>query len=240
MIEVINLTKNYGKILAADAVSLTALPGEITVLLGENGAGKSTTIKSITGLLKYQGQIKICGFDNRSVEAKKRFGYVPETPVLYDKLTIQEHISFIGHAYRLTDYQATADHLLTEFHLTDKRNTVAKELSKGMRQKLSMLLAMMLNPKSLLVDEPMMGLDPGSIEETLTLFTGLKKQGASVLISTHIIDIMDAVWDRAYIMKRGRVLTEVRANELQNETLKEIFFRYDSGHGEEDHREHIN
>lgn len=229
MIEVKGLTKDYGKVVAAQDVSLMAVPGEITILLGENGAGKSTTIKSITGLLKYKGQIKICGFDNRSIEAKKRFGYIPETPVLYDKLTVAEHIDFIAGAYSLPDYSAEADALLEAFHLTEKRKTVAKELSKGMRQKLSMLLALLIQPKALLVDEPMMGLDPASIEETLAMFVALKNRGASVLISTHIIDVIDAVWDRAYIMKKGRVLAEVRREDMNGETLKELFFRYDGG-----------
>lgn len=229
VIEVSGLTKDYGKVVAAQDVSLMALPGEITILLGENGAGKSTTIKSITGLLKYKGLIKICGFDNRSIEAKKRFGYIPETPVLYDKLTVAEHIDFIGSAYRLGDCRQRADELLETFHLTEKRKTVAKELSKGMRQKLSMLLALLLNPKALLVDEPMMGLDPASIEETLAMFVDLKNKGASVLISTHIIDVIDAIWDRAYIMKKGRVLAELRRGDLNGDSLKEIFFRCNAG-----------
>ena len=230
MIEVRKLTKQYGKVTAAKDVSLSALPGEITILLGENGAGKSTTIKSITGLLKYQGDIRICEHDNRSVEAKQCFGYIPETPVLYDKLTIQEHIDFIGNAYNLDNYQPVADSILDAFHLTEKRKTVAKELSKGMRQKLSMLLALMIQPKALLVDEPMMGLDPHSIEETLAMFVSLKNQGVSVLISTHIIDVVDEVWDSAYIMKKGSVLAHLRRSDIApGDSLKDVFFRYDAG-----------
>lgn len=233
MIEVMNLTKNYGKVIGADDVCLTALPGEITILLGENGAGKSTTIKSITGLLRYKGKIDICGYNNRSVEAKKRFGYIPETPVLYDQLTINEHIAFIASAYEVPDAELRAAELLETFHLTEKRKTIAKELSKGMRQKLSMLLALITGPQALLVDEPMMGLDPKSIEETLALFVALKNQGTSVLVSTHIIDVVDEIWDRAYIMKKGKVLAEVRRGDLQGDTLKDIFFRYDAGQLEE-------
>lgn len=229
MIEVKGLTKNYGKVVAAEDVNLTARPGEITILLGENGAGKSTTIKSITGLLKYKGEIKICGYENHSNDAKKCFGYIPETPVLYDKLTVQEHIDFIGNAYKLEDYNRQAETLLEVFHLTEKRKTLAKELSKGMRQKLSMLLALLIEPKALLVDEPMMGLDPASIEDTLNLLVELKKKGTSVLVSTHIIDVIDAVWDCAYIMKKGHVLANVRKEDLGEDTLKEIFFRYDAG-----------
>ena len=224
MIEVKNLTKDYGKVIGANNVSLIAKQGEITILLGANGAGKSTTIKSIIGLLKFEGNIKICGFDNMSVEAKKRFGYIPETPVLYDLLTIQEHIDFIGNAYKVENYQQTADKYLTLFKLMEKKKTIAKELSKGMRQKLSMILALMTNPQALLVDEPMMGLDPNSIQDTLKILTTLKEEGVSILMSTHIIDMVDDVWDHAIIMKKGCVLADVERDELNDKSLKELFF----------------
>lgn len=224
MIQVEHLTKKYGSFLAVDDISLCAKPGEITVLLGPNGAGKSTTIKSITNLLKYEGTITICGHDNQSVEAKACFGYIPEAPILYDLLTIDEHINFIGHAYRCDDYQVLADRYLAMFHLEDKCKKTAKELSKGMKQKLSMMLALIISPKALLVDEPMVGLDPSSIEETLHLFQTLKAQGVSILISTHIIDVIDEIWDQAYIMNKGHIVKTVVKEELAEETLKEIFF----------------
>ncbi|MDF9824504.1 ABC-2 type transport system ATP-binding protein [Breznakia sp. PF5-3] len=224
MIEVKNLTKDYGKVIGANDVSLVAKPGEITILLGSNGAGKSTTIKSIIGLLKFKGSIKICSFDNMSVEAKKRFGYIPETPVLYDLLTIQEHIDFIGNAYQIDNYQQIADKYLTLFKLMEKKKTIAKELSKGMRQKLSMILALMTNPQALLVDEPMMGLDPNSIQDTLQILKTLKDNGVSILMSTHIIDMVDDVWDHAIIMKQGHVLADIERNELKDKSLKELFF----------------
>lgn len=198
MIEVKHLTKTYGKFKAVDDISLLAKDGEITVLLGPNGAGKSTTIKSIANLLRYQGEIKIGGYANDMLEAKRIFGYIPETPVLYDLLTIDEHVEFIGKAYRCEHYQERAEHYITMFDLSSKRKKLVKELSKGMRQKVSMLLALLIAPKALLVDEPMVGLDPASIEETLQLFQQLKEEGVAILISTHIIDVIDAIWDEAY------------------------------------------
>ena len=189
MIEVKHLTKTYGKFKAVDDISLLAKDGEITVLLGPNGAGKSTTIKSIANLLRYQGEIKIGGYANDMLEAKRIFGYIPETPVLYDLLTIDEHVEFIGKAYRCEHYQERAEHYITMFDLSSKRKKLVKELSKGMRQKVSMLLALLIAPKSLLVDEPMVGLDPASIEETLQLFQQLKEEGVAILISTHIIEM---------------------------------------------------
>lgn len=233
MIEVKNLTKDYGKVIGANNVSLIARPNEITILLGANGAGKSTTIKSIIGLLKFEGSIKICGFENMSVEAKKRFGYIPETPVLYDLLTIQEHIDFIGNAYKVDNYQQIADDYLHLFKLSDKKKTIAKELSKGMRQKLSMILALITNPQALLVDEPMMGLDPNSIQDTLQILTNLKNKGVSILMSTHIIDMVDDVWDHAIIMKQGHILADVMRDELNDKSLKELYFELNGEEHEE-------
>lgn len=229
MIEVTGLTKRYGNFLAVDHVDLIARPKEITVLLGPNGAGKSTTIKSITNLLQFEGNIMICGFDNKTMEAKTCFGYIPEAPVLYDLLTIDEHVDFIGSAYRKENYRAIADMYIQRFHLEDKRKKLAKELSKGMKQKLSMLLALIIEPRALLVDEPMVGLDPASIEETLALFQHLKEQGTAILISTHIIDVIDDIWDEAYIMDKGHIIQHVERASLQDVTLKELFFASTEG-----------
>lgn len=224
MIEVKNLTKKYGKFKAVDDISLTVNDGEITILLGPNGAGKSTTIKSITNLLQYEGDISIHGYRNSSIDAKTSFGYIPEAPVLYDLMSIDEHIEFIGKAYRCENYKELAEEYLQLFHLEDKRKKAVRELSKGMKQKVSMLLALIISPKELLVDEPMVGLDPASIEETLQLFVRLKQEGVAILISTHIIDVIDEIWDQAYIMDHGRIVTSVRKDELKEKSLKEIFF----------------
>lgn len=229
MIEVSHLTKRYGDFKATDDVNLIAESGKITILLGPNGAGKSTTIKSIANLLKFEGKIMICGYPNDSIEAKKCFGYVPETPILYDLLTIDEHIDFIGHAYQINNYKEKAEKYLEMFKLVDKRKKMAKELSKGMTQKLSMLLAFMIEPKALLVDEPMVGLDPASIEDTLKLLRTLANNGCAVLISTHIIDIVSDIFDEAYIMNHGHIIKHVKKEELQEESLKEYFFELTDG-----------
>lgn len=226
MIEVKNLTKYYkgSHQAAVKDASLTAMPGEITILLGPNGAGKSTTIKSIVNLLSYKGEILICGCPNNSLEAKQQFGYIPEVPVLYDLLTVDESIEFIGKAYRLENYKETGEKYLEQFQLTEQRNKLAKELSKGMKQKLSIILALLTEPKALLVDEPMVGLDPASIEEVLQLLVELKNQGTSILISTHIIDVVNDIWDCAYIMNHGEIIRRIHRGEEGSETLKQIFF----------------
>lgn len=229
MIEIHHLTKRYGSFKAVDDIELVAKSGKITILLGPNGAGKSTTIKSIANLLKFEGNIQICRYDNGSIEAKRCFGYVPETPVLYDLLTIDEHIDFIGHAYQVENYKEKAEKYLELFHLTEKRKKMAKELSKGMTQKLSMLLAFMIEPKALLVDEPMVGLDPASIEETLKILRNIADEGCAVLISTHIIDIVSDIFDEAYIMKEGHIIKRIQKDELQEESLKDYFFELTEG-----------
>lgn len=135
-----------------------------------------------------------------------------------------ENIEFIGRAYRVKNYKEIADKYLEAFKMTENRKKLAKELSKGMRQKLSMILAFMIEPKALLVDEPMVGLDPASIEEVLELFRQLRAEGTAILISTHIIDIVNDIWDRAYIMNRGEIVKEIDRKDAGEETLKEIFF----------------
>ena len=226
MIEVKNITKKYGNFVAVNDLSLTAEDGMITILLGPNGAGKSTTIKCIAGLLEYSGDILINGYVNKTVDAKKSFSYIPETPQLYEVLTVEEHIKFIAKAYNVDDYENYGDELLKRFHLLDKKKVIAKELSKGMTQKLSMIIALIMKPKAILIDEPMIGLDPTSIEDVLILLRELREEGVSIFISTHIIDIINDIWDKAYIMNKGEIIGEFKREDLKKKTLKEIFFEY--------------
>lgn len=234
MIEVNGLTKYYGNFKAVDDLSLFVGAGQIAVLLGDNGAGKSTTLKSIVGLLKCEGDITICGYENMSVDAKKVLGYIPEVPILYDLLTVDEHIEFISKAYGISDYEPEAMKYLELFELVDKRKTIAKDLSKGMRQKLSMTLALVTKPKVLLVDEPLIGLDPQSIENVIALFQELRNSGTSILLSTHIIDTLGDIWDVAYIMHKGHVVDNVTFESLNGRNLKELFFEKVGGTSDED------
>ena len=229
MIEVYHVTKKYGSFKAVDDLSLTAHNGRITILLGPNGAGKSTTIKSIAGLLKFDGKILIDGFPNSSIDAKRRFGYIPETPVLYEQLPIREHIQFISRAYQAEAGEARAQALLERLELADKAKKTARELSKGMSQKLSMVLALLADPDSILIDEPMIGLDPAAIETVLQLLKELRGAGKSILISTHIIDMFESLWDDAYILHHGKIVREVRREDLGDQSLKEIFFACTQG-----------
>ncbi len=227
MLEVRGLTKKFGKTLACDNVSFYLDAGSVTVLLGPNGAGKSTLIKSVIGFLRHQGEITVGGYPNKSVEARRIVGYVPEIPSLYPNLTVSEHMEFIARAYKLTDYKPYIAELFERFELDDKKKKYGDELSKGMQQKLNVCLGLLPRPKMVLLDEPMIGLDPHAIKELKSLIVELKEQGCTVLVSTHMIDSVDMLWDRAIIMQRGQIRANVTKAELdaQGDTLEQIFFR---------------
>ncbi len=226
MINVSHLTKKYKNTHANDNISFIVDSGEIAVLAGSNGAGKSTAIKCIAGLLRYDGEIEICGFKNKSLEAKKITGYIPEIPAPFDLLTVWEHMEFIARAYSLEDWQNDAEKLMERFQLTDKKNKLGKELSKGMQQKVSICCALLIKPKVVLFDEPFVGLDPHAIKELKAMILELKKQGASVIISTHMLESVSELWDKVLIMMEGRIEAERtrEAVEKNGEDLMELFF----------------
>lgn len=230
MIHVQNVSKRYGKFLANNNISLTINSGELTILLGPNGAGKSTIIKSICGLLRYQGIITIGGFDNRSVDAKRLLGYIPEVPALYPMLTVYEHLEFIAKAYQLSNWKSLADELLKRFELDDKINKLGKELSKGMQQKVSICCAMLPQPKAVILDEPLVGLDPHGIREIKNAIADLKRSGCAILVSTHMIESMEDGWDTTYIMREGNMAAVCRRGELPpGQTLEDIYFSITEG-----------
>ena len=231
MLNVSHVTKNYGKVLACDDVSFHLDPGSITVLLGPNGAGKSTIMKAIIGFLRYNGEITVAGLDNKSVAAKRVLGYIPEMPSLYPNLTVSEHMEFLARAYRLSDYKQRIDDLFRRFELDDKRKKFGDELSKGMQQKLNICLGLLPQPKMLLLDEPMIGLDPHAIKELKRTIEEMRDAGATLLVSTHIIDSVDMLWDRTIIMQNGRVKANVTRAELEEsgQTLEELFFAVTEG-----------
>jgi ABC-type multidrug transport system ATPase subunit len=231
MLTVSNITKRYGKNLACNDVSFHIDRGSITVLLGPNGAGKSTLLKSITGFLRYNGTVFVDGIPNKTVEAKKVMGYVPEIPSLYPNLTVAEHLEFIARAYKLTDYRDFAEELLDRFELSDKKKKFGDELSKGMQQKLNLCLGLLPRPRLLLMDEPMIGLDPHAIKELKRMIEEIRAEGRTVLVSTHMIDSIDMLWDRTLIMQRGSLVGNVTREELaaNGKSLEELFFALTEG-----------
>lgn len=231
MLTVSHVTKKYHKVIANDDINFELPDGQVGILLGPNGAGKSTIIKCITGFLKYQGLIQIDGFANKSLSAKKIMGYVPEIPSLYPNLTVNEHMEFIARAYKLTDYEGYKEELLERFDLADKKNKFGDELSKGMQQKLSICCGLLPKPKLILFDEPMIGLDPHAIKELKKFFVELKEQGCSLLVSTHMIDSIEELWDTTYIMKDGKIAAVVSKEDVTDgaKKLEDIFFEITEG-----------
>ena len=229
MLRVKGLTKKFGKKTANENVNLSLDEGEIGVLLGPNGAGKSTAIKCILGLLQFEGTVKIGGFPANSGKAKKIVGYVPEFPCLYDMLTVREQFEFVVRAYKLDreKSRAYAAELVDRFRLTEVVDTLCKDLSKGMQQKASIICALLPRPKLLLLDEPMLGLDPHAIKELRQLVQELAEEGVAVLISTHMISTVEGIWNKAYIMRKGKVISCHRKEEMigmWSESLERIFF----------------
>ena len=238
MLDVSHVTKKYGKLAACDDVNFHLDPGSVTVLLGPNGAGKSTIMKSITGFLKYEGKITVGGFPNKTQDARRLLGYIPEMPALYPNLTVSEHLEFLARAYRMSDYADRANALLETFELSDKKKKFGDELSKGMQQKLNLCLGLLTEPKLLLLDEPMIGLDPHAIKRLKDMFEEMRAEGRTLLVSTHIIDSVDMLWDRALIMQGGRIKANVTRRELSEtgKTLEELFFEVTEGVSQEDMR----
>lgn len=226
MLQIKNVTKTYGSLVANDQVSGSIEPNTIALLVGPNGAGKSTLLKCIMGLLRYRGTITVDGHDNHALEAKRLLGYVPEIPEPYPLLTVGEHMEMIARLYKLTDWQEKSNALLRRFELTDKVDKLGGELSKGMQQKISICTAMLPDPTCILFDEPLVGLDPYAIAEVKRLFRELAEAGKSLLISTHILDTVDDLWDKVMIMDGARIVAEHTNAELKlrEVSLQEIFF----------------
>lgn len=231
MLNVQNVTKKYGKTVACNDVSFTLDSGSMTILLGPNGAGKSTIMKSIIGFLKYDGTITVGGIPNKTPEARKVLGYVPEIPALYPTLTVSEHMEFIARAYKMTDYKGRINELLERFELSDKTKKFGDELSKGMQQKLNLCLGLLPNPEVILLDEPMIGLDPHAIKELKNIIEEMRSAGKTLLVSTHIIDSVDMLWDRTIIMQEGKVKANIGRPELEatGKTLEDTFFEVTEG-----------
>lgn len=226
MLQVSNLTKKYGKTLACNNVSFALDPGDVTVLLGPNGAGKSTLMKAVIGFLRYQGEITVAGIPNKTSQARAILGYIPEMPALYPNLTVSEHMEFLARAYKLENYKPWMEELFDRFELSDKRKKFGDELSKGMQQKLNICLGLLPKPKMLLLDEPMIGLDPHAIKELKAMMEQMRQAGCTILVSTHIIDSVDMLWDRTLIMQNGALCANVTKADLDasGKTLEELFF----------------
>ena len=220
MIEVRNLVKRYGRVLAVNDVSFTARPGEVLALLGPNGAGKSTSIKAITGLLRPTlGEVKLAGFDvvKEGVAAKAQLGYVPDRPYLYLKLTGRELLRFLSKVRGVDKAEAKAQGWLEFFGLQDFGNELIETYSHGMRQKLTFIAALLHEPPVLVIDEPMVGLDPRASKQVRELMKDYAAEGRTVLLTTHSMEVAEEVASRVLLVSKGQVAAEGTLDELRTQ-----------------------
>ena len=221
MLEVKNITGGYINIPVVKDVSFTVESGQLVGLIGLNGAGKSTTIKEIIGLLTpYQGEILIDGKSlvQDAENYRKKIGFIPETPSLYEELTLKEHLEVVALAYDLTWDQAWSlvQGLLTIFRLDEKLDWFPVHFSKGMKQKVMIICAFMVEPSLLIVDEPFLGLDPVAISDLVNLLEEEKAKGTSILMSTHVLDSAEKMCDSFVILHQGQVRATGNLEELQH------------------------
>ena len=207
MIQVESLTKLYGKFVAVDNLSFAVNPGEVLGLVGPNGAGTTTTLRAIAGIHPpTEGTIKICGADLREepVEAKRHLAFMPDEPRLFDYLTVEEHLQFIARIYGVADFRERMEPLLAELELADKRRALPAELSRGMKQKLMIACGFIHAPDVLIFDEPLTGLDPLGIRRMKESIVKRSQDGASVILSSHLLYLVEELCDTVLIIHNGK------------------------------------
>ena len=222
VLKIENLSGGYNRKKIIENINIEIPKGSITALIGLNGAGKSTTIKHILGLLRpMDGEIKVNGITIRENNEKyrKSISYIPESPVLYDELTLEEHINLTAMAYGLNMKEAweKADVLLKLFKLSDKKKFFPVHFSKGMKQKVMIICSFLVEPNLYIIDEPFLGLDPIAINDLINLMCEKRDNGASILMSTHILATAEKYCDNFIIIHEGKILASGKLSNLRKE-----------------------
>lgn len=240
MLEISHVSMSYanGKVKAVDDLSLSLRPGEIFGFLGANGAGKTTTIKMATGILPVKsGSISICGHDIVAdpIEAKRNFGFVPDSPIIFEKFTGREYIDFMGDIYgvELAERERVSAELLKHFSLTDAFDKRISGYSHGMKQKIAIIGALIHSPALWVLDEPMMGLDPPSAFALKELMKAHRDAGKTVFFSTHVLEVAEKLCDRVAIIDKGRLVlcgdTDEIVSAKGDKNLEELFLSVAGG-----------
>ncbi len=236
MIQVEGLTKLYGDFVAVNELSFSVQPGEVVGLVGPNGAGKTTTMRCLAGIVPpSRGAIQICGHDliNDPIPAKQQIAFLTDEPRLFDYLTVEQHLIFTARIYQVKDYQATADQLLEELELAGKKDALPGDLSRGMKQKLAIACGFLHAPRVIYFDEPLTALDPIGIRRMKDSILRRAKDGAAIIISSHLLHLVQEICSSILILKDGRkvihgTLAEVVqkfSTEPGDANLEEVFFR---------------
>jgi ABC-2 type transport system ATP-binding protein len=242
LIEVEGLTKLYGSFAAVNELSFGVGPGEVLGLVGPNGAGKTTTLRCAVGIVPpSRGEIRICGHSLREdpIAAKRCIAFMPDEPRLFEYLTVNEHLQFTARIYGVADCERRGRELLDELELADKKDALPGELSRGMKQKLVIACGLLHAPTVLFFDEPLTGLDPIGIRRMKETIRRRSTEGASIIISSHLLHLVEELCDRVLILKEGRKvlagsLDEIAGSlpELRGDAnLEEIFIRVTSHNG---------
>jgi len=236
MIEVEGLTKLYGEFVAVSDLSFAVQSGEVLGLVGPNGAGKTTTLRCAAGIIPAtRGSIRICGFDvaKDPIAAKRQLAFFPDEPRLFDYLTVAQHLTFTARIYQVPNYQEIAQPLMEELEIIDKINMLPGELSRGMKQKLAIACGLLHSPKVIFFDEPLTGLDPIGIRRMKHSIMNRAREGAAIIISSHLLHLLEEVCTHVLIVKGGRKLIDGRLEEVRHKyaeqspdaNLEEVFFR---------------
>ena len=235
MIELEHLSKRYGDFTAVDDLSFRVGAGEVMGLVGPNGAGKTTTLRCLSGIIPATlGHARIGGMDVAAdpVSAKRQLAFIPDEPRLFDHLTVEQHLNFIARLYGIADWQARAQPLLDELEMADKRRLLPAELSRGLKQKLAIACGLLHAPRAVILAEPLTGLDPYGIRRMKDTMRRLAGEGAAIILSSHLLGLVEEVCTHLLILKDGRKLAdgsvaEVRARYATDGAtrLDDVFFR---------------
>lgn len=225
-IEVKNLLKYYGQQAAVNDISFQVNKGEIVGFLGPNGAGKSTTMKIITGFIPAtEGKVFVCGMDveEQSLETRKRIGYLPENNPLYLDMYVKEYLEFVGKIYKIDKVRDRVKEMINMVGLDVEQNKKIGMLSKGYRQRVGLAQAIIHNPDVLILDEPTSGLDPNQLVDIRQLIKTIGKE-KTVMLSTHIMQEVEAICDRVIIIKKGQIVADNNASDLQHEIGQQVVY----------------
>ena len=233
MINVRSLTKLYGSFTAVHAMSFEVRPHEVLGLVGPNGAGKTTTLRCLAGIIApSQGSIAIAAHDiqQEPVDAKRALAFIPDEPHLFDYLTVEEHLRFIARLYNVVDAAERIPVLLGELELSEKLRSLPGELSRGMRQKLAIACGLLHNPSVLMLDEPLTGLDPGGMRKMRATIANRAREGAAVVLSSHMLHLVEELCTTLLVMKRGECVAYgsladiiARRPDLAGRSLEDVF-----------------
>jgi ABC-2 type transport system ATP-binding protein len=236
MIQVEGLTKLYGAFTAVNELSFGVRSGEVLGLVGPNGAGKTSTLRCLAGIIPAtRGAIRICGTDLAAdpIPAKRQLAFFNDEPRLFDYLTVWQHLNFTARIYQVHGFEAIAETLLTELEIADKKNSLPGELSRGMKQKLAIACGLLHSPKVIYFDEPLTGLDPLGIRRMKDSILKRARDGAAIIISSHLLHLVEEICSHILILKNGQKVIDGTMAEITarfsassgDASLEEIFFR---------------